>query len=327
MSKRKTRKPASFKIEEIEVFAPEALAAAPSEPSDLPVAKVLGLPDLSRGLRWGSLLLGAAGGLVSLIAGLWLYDWTLALLAREDWIGWVAVGLLSVTLFALSMIVLREVAGLLQLRRLGRLRHEADSAARQADKSLAVDVADRLKQLYRGRSDMAWSLARFAEHEHDIMDAAELMRLAERTLVTPLDPLARGIVAASAKRVSVVTAVSPAALIDMLFVGGENLRMLRKLATLYGARPGTLSLLKLARMVITHIVLTGGIAIGDDVIQQMIGHGITAKLSARLGEGLFNGALTTRIGIAAIDVCRPLAYIEATRPRFRDLVAEVAGWR
>ena len=97
--------------------------------------------------------------------------------------------------------------------------------------------------------------------------------------------------------------------------------MLRRLATLYGARPGTLSLLALARMVVTHIVLTGGIALGDDVIQQVIGHGLTAKLSARLGEGIFNGALTTRIGIAAIDVCRPLPYIEVQRPRFRELVA------
>jgi putative membrane protein len=159
------------------------------------------------------------------------------------------------------------------------------------------------------------------------MNAGELLRLSERTLVAPLDPYARTIVAASAKRVSVVTAVSPGALIDMLFVGTENLRMLRRLATLYGARPGTLSLLKLARMVVTHIVLTGGIALGDDVIQQVIGHGLTAKLSARLGEGIFNGALTTRIGIAAIDVCRPLPYIESQRPRFRELVAEVAGVR
>ena len=174
---------------------------------------------------------------------------------------------------------------------------------------------------------MAWGLQRLAEHEHDIMDAGELMRLTERSLVAPLDPFARAIVASSAKRVSVVTAVSPGALIDMLFVGAENLRMLRRLATLYGARPGTLSLLKLARMVVTHIMLTGGIALGDDVIQQMVGHGLTAKLSARLGEGLFNGALTTRIGIAAIDVCRPLPYLEVQRPRFRELVAEVAGVR
>ena len=209
--------------------------------------------------------------------------------------------------------------------RLGKIRHEADAAARQNDKPLAIDVADRLKRLYSGRKDLAWGLARLAEHEHDIMNAHELMRLTERTLVAPLDPYARGIVAASAKRVSVVTAVSPGALIDMAFVATENLRMLRRLATLYGARPGTLSLLALARMVVTHIVLTGGIALGDDVIQQVIGHGLTAKLSARLGEGIFNGALTTRIGIAAIDVCRPLPYIESQRPRFRELVAEVAG--
>ena len=62
-------------------------------------------------------------------------------------------------------------------------------------------------------------------------------------------------------------------------------------------------------------------------LQQVIGHGLTAKLSARLGEGLFNGALTTRIGIAAIDVCRPLPYIESQRPRFRELVAEIDGVR
>ena len=285
------------------------------------------LPNLERGLRWGSIFLGALGGLVSLIASLWLYDWVLELLARDDWIGWATVGLLGLVLFAFLMIILRETTGLLRLGRLGKIRHEADSAARQNDKALAIDVTSRLKRFYAGREDLAWGLQRLAEHEHDIMNAEELLRLDERTLIAPLDPVARSIVAASAKRVSVVTAVSPNAVIDMLFVGTQNLRMLRKLATLYGARPGTLSLIKLARMVVTHIVLTGGIALGDDVIQQVIGHGLTAKLSARLGEGLFNGALTTRIGIAAIDVCRPLPYVEQQRPRFRELVAEVASTR
>jgi putative membrane protein len=285
------------------------------------------MPNLERGLRWGSILLNALGALVGLIASLWLYDWVLQLLARDDWIGWAAVGLLGLVILALVMIILREAGGLLRLGRLGKIRHEADSAARQNDKALAVDVTRRLKRFYAGREDLAWGLQRLAEHEHDIMNAEELLRLDERTLIAQLDPVARGIVAASAKRVSVVTAVSPNAVIDMLFVGAQNLRMLRKLATLYGARPGTLSLLKLARMVVTHIVLTGGIALGDDVLQQVIGHGLTARLSARLGEGVFNGALTTRIGIAAIDVCRPLPYIEQQRPRFRELVAEVAGIR
>lgn len=321
------RKPASFRVEDVEVFElPDVTPAAlPAEAS--PPAQVRALPKLERGLRWGSIFLGALGGLVSLIASLWLYDWVIALIARDDWIGWAAVGLLGLVLLALVMIILREAAGLLRLARLGKIRHEADSAARQNDKALAVDVTRRLKRFYDGRDDLAWGLQQLAEHEHDIMNAEELLRLDERTLIAPLDPIARSIVAASAKRVSVVTAVSPNAVIDMMFVGAQNMRMLRKLATLYGARPGTLSLLKLARMVVTHIVLTGGIALGDDIIQQVVGHGLTARLSAKLGEGVFNGALTTRIGIAAIDVCRPLPYVEQQRPRFRELVAEVAGIR
>jgi putative membrane protein len=326
MSKKGHRKPAAFRVEEVEVFVPPAAPDVAGETASLP-ARVRTLPDLGRGLRWGSILIGALGGLIGLLASIWLYDYVLALLARDDWIGWLAIGLIALVVLALLMIILREAAGLARLGRLGKIRDEADSAARQNDKALAIDVADRLKRLYAGRKDVAWGLQRLAEHEHDIMDAGELMRFTERSLVAPLDPFARTIVAASAKRVSVVTAVSPGALIDMLFVGAENLRMLRRLATLYGARPGTLSLLKLARMVVTHIMLTGGIALGDDVIQQMVGHGLTAKLSARLGEGLFNGALTTRIGIAAIDVCRPLPYLEVQRPRFRELVAEVAGVR
>ena len=274
MSKQKTRKPTSFRVEDVEVIAMPSVATEPA----LPAPRIRNVPALERGLRWGSILLGAVCGLVTMAATVWLYDWALALIARQDMIGWIAVGLLSLAVLALVMIVLREIAGLMRLRRLDHLRHEADSATRQNDKALALDVAQRLKRLYAGRNDMEWGLAGFA-----------------------------------------------AALVDMLFVGGQNLRMLRRLATLYGARPGTLSLLKLARMVLTHIVLTGGIALGDDVIHQLVGHGLTAKLSARLGEGLFNGALTTRIGLATIDVCRPLPYIDVPRPRFRELVAEVAG--
>ena len=322
-TERARRKPASFRVEDVEIVMPPEPEPLPEAPET--DAAVAGLPTLERGLRWGSIFLGAFGGLVSLLASLWLYDYVLALIARDDWIGWAAVVLLGLVLLALLMIILRELGGLMRLGRLDKIRHEADSAARQNDKPLAIDVTRRLKRFYRGRDDLAWGMQRLAEHEHDIMDAEELLRLGERTLVAPLDPVARSIVASSAKRVSVVTAISPNALVDMMFVAAQNLRMLRKLATLYGARPGFFSLMKLARMVVTHIVLTGGIALGDDVIQQLVGHGLTARLSRKLGEGVFNGALTTRIGIATIDVCRPLPYLERPRPRFRELVAEVAG--
>ena len=58
--------------------------------------------------------------------------------------------------------------------------------------------------------------------------------------MTPLDAEARRLVAAAGKRVSVVTAVSPRAAVDMIFVLVNALALIRRLAVLYGGRPGTL---------------------------------------------------------------------------------------
>ena len=125
---------------------------------------------------------------------------------------------------------------------------------------------------------------------------------------------------AAAKRVSIVTAISPRAAVDMLFVLFNALALIRKLAVLYGGRPGTIGVLRLFRQVISHLALTGGVAVTDSLLQQIIGHGVAARLSARLGEGMLNGILTARLGILAIDVTRPLPFAELPRPALNDLV-------
>lgn len=326
-ARRGKRPPKAFRPDDPKVRVREAEPVEPplATPEGGVPARTVEARTLERGARWGTILLWALGGLVGLAAGLWLDALVRDLLGRQDWIGWLALGLLGLAALAGAMVVVRELWALARLARIGRLRSQAERAIAREDKEAAETAVKDLKRLYHGRAELAWAKARLAEHEGDILDAGELLTLAERELVAPLDAQAQAIVAASAKRVSVLTAVSPAALIDMIFVAAENLRMLRRLATLYGARPGGLGLVRLARMVITHIVVTGGIAVGDDLLQQLIGQGLTARLSTRLGEGLFNGALTARIGVAAIDVCRPLPFIAAPRPRFRDLVAKAAG--
>jgi len=64
-------------------------------------------------------------------------------------------------------------------------------------------------------------------------------------------------------------------------------------------------------------------AAGDSLIQQVIGHGLAAKLSARLGEGVLNGILTARLGIAAIEVTRPLPFAVLPRPTLTEVVGGV----
>jgi putative membrane protein len=101
------------------------------------------------------------------------------------------------------------------------------------------------------------------------------------------------------------------------------LRLIRQLARLYGGRPGTLGMIALTRHVVAHLAITGGVAASDSLIQQMLGHGVAAKLSQRLGEGMLNGLLTARLGLAAIEVTRPMPFTALPRPALADLARDL----
>jgi putative membrane protein len=275
-----------------------------------------------RGLRWGALLAAALAGAALLGLAAWFARFVSAALARQDWIGTATLALLLVAAFAALMIVLRELVGFFRLGRLGRLRADIAAAIADKDRKRERKAAWRLAALYAGRKDQSWALRRFRDHARDVHDPGELLALAEREIIAPLDGEARRLVTRSAKRVATVTALSPMVLIAVAYVLVENLRLLRALATLYGGRPGFVGVMKLARLVFEHIVATGGIAMTDDLLGQFLGQDLLRRLSRRLGEGAFNGALTARIGVTALEVIRPVPFIAAKPPRVRDLLAE-----
>ena len=72
--------------------------------------------------------------------------------------------------------------------------------------------------------------------------------------------------------------------------------------------------------VFTHLVATGAVAVGDDLVSSVAGGGVLSRVSRRFGEGVVNGALTARVGVAAIEVCRPLPFRAAKRPSVSGLV-------
>ena len=113
----------------------------------------------------------------------------------------------------------------------------------------------------------------------------------------------------------------PLALADVATALYANLRMIRRVAAIYGGRSGTLGSLRLMRGVFTHLAATGALAVGDDMIHSVAGGGILSRISRRFGEGVVNGALTARVGVAAMDVCRPLPFRALPRPKTTNLVS------
>jgi putative membrane protein len=304
----------------------EDYAEAPTAPLDVDTAQTVRptLSDLGqRGLRWGGILVSALAGAAVLGACAWFARLVSAALAREDWVGTTTLVLLLIAAFAAVMLLLRELVGFSRLSRLSRLRADITRAIADRDVKRERKAALRLAGLYARRPEQAWSVRRFREHARDVHDAGELLALADRDMMAPIDGEARRLITRSAKRVATVTALSPMALIAVGYVLIENLRLLRGLAALYGGRPGFFGVLRLAQLVVGHMVATGGLALTDDLLGQFLGQDILRRLSRRLGEGAFNGALTARIGIAAIEVIRPLPFLVARRPRVREVLGEV----
>jgi putative membrane protein len=295
------------------------------EGQDIVVVPPAPLPS-SRSLKWGSIFISAVFGLFVLWAGLSATSLIEQLFARSVYLGWIGLGLAGVAGLAALAIIIREIWGLLRLNRIEHVQADAARAINHDDNDAAKRALSALKSVYHGRHDAAWGLKTLAEHETAVMDAKDRIRLADRDLVSSFDGEAHRIIARRSRRVTMLTAVTPAAALDILFVAAQNLRMLREIATLYGGRPSTLSTFTLARMVISHLAVTGGLALSDSVIQHVVGKGLIGRLSARFGEGAVNGILTARIGLAAVDVCRPLPQDAEAKETLTSLVRELVNF-
>jgi len=266
-------------------------------------------------LFWG-LALGLTGAVVSVAAG----AFATGLNARVPLLGYavaaMGLGLLAVTLG----IALRELAGFARLGRLDSLHRRAGAALAEADLSGAQVVVKNVKALYSGRGELRWGLDRLAGREAEQFDAEALLALAETELLVPLDILALREVEQAARQVAMITALVPLALADVVGALVSNLRMIRRVAEIYGGRAGFLGSWRVARAVMAHLVATGAVAVGDDLISSVAGGSVLSKLSRRFGEGVVNGALTARVGVATIEVCRPMPFIHARKPSVTGLV-------
>jgi putative membrane protein len=316
--------PVLIELEE-SASAPRPAAAPPVEdvghaPEGRAMQVVATLGQKRRGSRLWRWFWGTLAAFLGFALSLAAWDFVTGLLAAKPVLGWVATGLLGLLLALLLAVALRELAAFSRLARLDALHRDAERATTSGELSQARSVVDRLLALYRGRAELRLGSEAVAQGRDEVFDAATLFALTEARLMAPLDAAATREVETAARQVATVTAIVPLAFADVIAALTANLRMIRRIAEIYGGRSGTLGAWRLTRAVLTHLVATGAVAVGDDLLGSVAGGSVLSRVSRRFGEGVVNGALTARVGVAAMEVCRPLPFGPGRRPSVTALV-------
>ncbi len=123
------------------------------------------------------------------------------------------------------------------------------------------------------------ALQRWYASIHETQNDREVVSL-YCTLVQPVWCQARREISRSAA-INMMIAVSPLALVDMAFIAWRNLRLINRIATLYGIELGYYSRLRLFKLVLLNIAFAGASELVREVGMDWMSQDLAARLSTR----------------------------------------------
>ena len=251
-------------------------------------------------------------------------QWTMNAWQTQDWValGGCAAGALIVGAGVGSIAT--------EWRRLWRLRqraHERDEA-RDLLHSHATGKGRAFCEKLASQAGIDQShpaLQRWYAAIHETQNDREIVSLYASIVQPVLDSQARREISRSAAESTLMIAVSPLALVDMAFIAWRNLRLINRIATLYGIELGYYSRLRLFRLVLLNMAFAGASELVREVGMDWMSQDLAARLSTRAAQGIGAGLLTARLGIKAMELCRPLPWMNDDKPRLGDFRRELIG--
>lgn len=153
----------------------------------------------------------------------------------------------------------------------------------------------------------------------------EVLYLFSQTVLSPIDRQVKTLISKSAIENAVIVAISPLAIIDVLMVAWRNIALVNKITQAYGMELGYFSRLRLFRMVLTNMAFAGATEIATDLGSDFLSQNLTAKFSVRMAQGIGVGLLTARLGIKAMEFCRPVVFQGKERPTLSVVRQELLG--
>jgi putative membrane protein len=305
-----------------EKVAPERIAVIEPEPA-LPVVVPEAPPGPSPRRPWRRLLLLGGLGFLAAFLGLETYDFVAGLFERSDLLGGAFSVLLALAAAGALGLCASEVASLRRLTALSELRVAGAHLYASQVHGQADALLDRVEGVYRERTDVQGAIERFHSRASDALNDGERVQLFAASVLTPLDKRAYQLVKMAARDIGALTALSPLGVLDGVIVLGRTLAMLRAIAQVYGVRPGAAATMALLRRTLRNVIAAGVGELVSDAAVEALGASLLSFLSTRAGQGVLNGVLAARLGLGAMQLCRPLPFAKDELPSLKQLRKEL----
>jgi putative membrane protein len=228
-------------------------------------------------------------------------------------LGLLLAGVVVTGLFAIG----RELGTIRrQLRALGRIeaaRKEADFLRGSQGHDRGIAFAARVTRLYEPRPALAEPIRAFRQSLHSNLRDHEVVTRLSVQILRPLDEEVRAAIGRALRDTAFISLASPNGLVDGLITLWRELKMLREIAVIYGLAPGLLQQWTLLRRVLWIAATSGMAAQAGDMAVQSLGGGLVGRLSANAADALYTSLRTARLGLYAMETCRPVPLLPEER--------------
>ncbi len=277
-------------------------------------------PGGGRALRWFILI-----GLVFIVA-VTVQDSVLFLqeqFARHHMLGWGFSALAAGMMLALTVMVVREIVAWRKLRSVQYLQDHGSKLRKEGEHGRGVPFTMEMMRFYQGRAELEPGWQRFHDQLDPNLGDREILTLFSSDVLSVLDKKAYDIVVENSSVAALLTTLSPMAWLDAMLFMWRNVRMVRQIAACYGFRPGFMVSVKLMQEVFQGMVASATTDILTSEAVDTVGSSVTAAIFAKAGQGMANGLLSARIGVQAMRLCRPVAFLENENPSLKRVRSEM----
>ncbi|MDM8565001.1 TIGR01620 family protein [Candidatus Halobeggiatoa sp. HSG11] len=212
-----------------------------------------------------------------------------------------------------------------RLQTVAKLQQEGEQLMTNDGYGNAMRYVNKITQFYNYRPEIKTRLEHFYLTISDSHHDREVCDLFSDFVLKDIDQQAYKIVTKRSQETALWVMISQIVLLDTVLTLWRNARMIRDVAELYGAKPGFLGSFKLVGTVMQSLIYAGVSEMAADNVAEIVGGSVLSIMSAQVAQGLGSGLLTARVGMYAMQACRPLPFVDENKPKIKDIRREIVA--